>query len=444
MSMVSVTIVGAGSHFTMGLLGDFFRVGLEDARLVLMDIDEARLKTIYRVVRKVLEKRKFNLKVEACTDLRNAIEGADYVITTIRTGGTEGLKSYIEIPLKYNAVHIVGDTTGPGCVFKALLEAPSIISVAEAVKDLSPNAMLLNFTNPMTTLCMTAYMATGVRTVGLCHGINHIINLASKLLNIDPNTLEPVAAGINHFTWTTGVFYKKENLLPKLYSELFNPDKYEIVKNHPYLIGRQLFKVFKVAPTLSDRHTCEFFHQLYTWINHPEIGSILKKCSGYVDFERRKLLETVLERTEEWYREMKEIEVGKRDVVPHKEFALDIISAIENGKTEFLPAVNIPNNGLLKELPDKVFVEVPGIVSKSGVHSLRVELPSSVLALLNLHSTKFVLLAKGIVEKDLTLIEEALNLDPLTPSPELGHKMLNEFIKCWKKHLEQYGFKITI
>ncbi|HDH07145.1 MAG TPA: hypothetical protein ENF87_02125, partial [Thermoproteales archaeon] len=322
--------------------------------------------------------------------------------------------------------------TGPGGIFKAMLEAPAMLIIAETIRDYSPNAMLINFTNPMTPLCTTVYIATGVKTIGLCHGIHHITNLTSKLLGIKHEKLEPIAAGLNHFTWTTGVFYQRENLLPKLYNELFNPDKIEIVKKHPYLIGRQLFKAFKIPPTLSDRHTCEFFHQLYTWIKHPEIGPILKKCSGYVDFEKKTILQSVLARDEEWYKRLREVEEGKREVKPSREYALDIISAVENGKTIFLPAVNIPNNGILKGLPGEVYIEVPAMVSKSGVHGIKVELPKPILALLNLHVTKYTILAKGLMEKDLTLIEQALNLDPLTPSPEQAHKMLREFIETWK------------
>ena len=439
--MVTVVIIGAGSHFTLGLLGDFFRTGLEDAELVLMDINEPRLKAVHRVVKTVIDRRGFNLKVKACVDLREAVDGADYVITTIRAGGVEALKSYVEIPLRHGAVHLVGDTTGPGGVLKALIETPAIISIAEAVEDLSPGALILNFTNPMTTICTAVHIATKVEIIGLCHGVHHIASLTSKLLGISRKELEVLAAGLNHFTWTTGVFHCKENLLPQLRKELFSPDKREVVERHPYLIGRQLFNVFKIPPTLSDRHTAEFFHQLYSWISHPVYGPVLKRVSGYIDFEKKRLSDRAARRGEEWYARIREVEEGRRGVSPSGEYALDIVSARERGETRLLLAANVPNKGLIEGLPDEVAVEVPVFVSKSGVHGIGVDLPSSVKALLNLHAVKYVLLARGIVEKDLGLVEEALNLDPLTPSPEIGHRIMEEFLASWGRYLKQYGFK---
>ena len=434
--MVSVAIVGAGSHFTMGLLGDFFRVGLEDSNLILMDINETRLKAIYTAVKNIVEKRKFNLKIKAYTDLEQAMEEVDYAITTIRTGGIKALKTYVELPLKHGTIHLVGDTTGPGGVLKALIEAPAMIKIAETLRDQSPNAILLNFTNPMTPLCTAIQMATKVKTIGLCHGVNHIVNLTSKLLNIDPEKIQPIAAGINHFTWTTGIYYNKQNLLQQLYKELNNPEKIEIIKQHPYLIGKQLFKTFKIPPTLNDRHTSEFFHQLYTWIKDPEIGPILKKSSRYIDFKNKSLLQSAETRDKEWYTYIREIIDGKREIRPSREYALDIILAIEKNETTFLPALNLPNRGLIKDLPEEVFIETPGIVSNSGIHGIKVDLPKPILALLNLHATKYTLLAKGIIENDKTLIEESLNLDPLTPSPLHAHRIIEEYVNIWKNNID--------
>ena len=177
-------------------------------------------------------------------------------------GGINALRFQVEIPLRYGAVHLVGDTTGPGGILKALLEVPAVFEIARCIEDYSPKALLINFTNPMTPICMAVSLYTKVSVVGLCHGVHHIKRLASKLLSIDSQEISVCAGGLNHFTWTTDVVYKGESVFSALVKELFNSSKYSIVEKHPYLIGRELYKVFKVLPTLSDRHFAEFFPYL--------------------------------------------------------------------------------------------------------------------------------------------------------------------------------------
>ncbi|HIE18670.1 TPA: alpha-glucosidase/alpha-galactosidase, partial [Candidatus Bathyarchaeota archaeon] len=143
MNNPKILIIGAGSHFTLGLFGDFFRVNdLWGSELVLMDIDEERLGVITKVIQRIVKSRKVDLRIDATTNLDEALENADFIILTIRSGGLEALKEIIEIPLQLGVVEVVGDTVGPSGILKGLLEIPVIAEIARKIRDTAPDALV--------------------------------------------------------------------------------------------------------------------------------------------------------------------------------------------------------------------------------------------------------------------------------------------------------------
>ena len=441
-----IVIVGAGSHFTLGIFGDIFRANdLWGSELVLMDIDEERLNAVSKILMQVVRREKVQLEIRATTSLKEALENADFVIITIRSGGLEILKDIIEIPLRLGTVEVVGDTVGPSGILKAMIEIPAVVEIAETIKDISPQATVMNFTNPMTPICEAAEKAAHIRIIGLCHGFRHIQNLASDILKIsESERLDVSAAGINHFTWTVDLSYGDENVYAKFLEGLFLEENEQIIVNHRYLIGRDLYRLFGVPPTLSDRHTSEFFHYLYDWINHPRYGPILKEISGYIDYENKTLKQEVLENERRRIGSLLRMSRGLEDaeITPSKEYAIDIISAISNKRKVRLLAANIPNDGSLEGVPLGRFVELPVQVSGDNITSLRkFKLPKPVVSLLNLHLDKFQLLVDGILEREKDLVLQAMALDPLTPSPEKAEEILNKFIK--RASLLEYSRKTS-
>ena len=434
MNRPRIVVIGAGSHFTLGLLGDLFRVNdLWKSEFVLMDIDEERLNVMKKIAEKIVESRKVDLKISATSDLDEALENADFVIITIRSGGLKALKAVIEIPLQLGAVEVVGDTVGPSGILKGMLEIPAIIDVARKIRDVAPDALVINFTNPMTPICEAIRKSAQIKTVGLCHGVHQISVLASNLLRL-PRTekLEAEAAGINHLTWTVDIKHDGESVYDEFLNSLFLEENEKIIAEHPYLIGREIYSIFGVPPTLSDRHTSEFFHYLYDWINNPKYGPILKKISGYIDYERKTLRREIVENEEKRRQRLACMASGREDVkvTPSGEYAMDIISAVTNERKTKLLAANISNNGALKGVPLERFVEMPIQVSKQDlVPTGSFQLPRVVLSILNLHLVKFQLLVDGILEKEKALIVQAIALDPLTPSPGKAEEIFRSFIK---------------
>jgi len=432
MNSPKILIIGAGSHFTLGLFGDLFRVNdLWGSELVLMDIDEERLNVITKIIQRTVKSRKVDLKINATTNLDEALENADFVILTIRSGGLEALKEIIEIPLRLGSVEVVGDTVGPSGVLKGVLEIPVIVDIARKIRDVAPNALVLNFTNPMTPICEAVEKSANIRTVGLCHGIHQIRRLASKILKLPHDErLEADAAGINHFTWTVDIKYEDESIYNEVLNNLFLEKNEEILVEHPYLIGRDLYKTFGLPPTLSDRHTSEFFHYLYDWINDPKRGPILKKVSGYIDYEKKTLLKEAVEKEERRMQRLTCMAERRKEikVVPSGEYAMDIISAMTHGRKMELLAANVMNKESVEGVPLEYFVEVPVQVNQQGLSPIKkFRLPRAIVSMLNSHLNKFQLLVDGILEKEKNLIVQAIALDPLTPSPEKAEKIFNLF-----------------
>ncbi|RLI25501.1 hypothetical protein DRO57_03910 [Candidatus Bathyarchaeota archaeon] len=204
-----ITIVGAGSHFTLGLLGDLYRVNdLWGGELVLYDIDEERAKAMEKIVERDVKRRGVELKVNATSDKVEALENSDFTIVAIRAGGLKALRNFLEIPLRHGILQVVGDTVGPSGILKGLFEIPAVLEIAKTLEDLSPKALMINFTNPMTPICMSVLKATRVKIIGLCHGVYDVMRLASKLLDLEFDGIKLEAGGINHLTWVTSMKYQ--------------------------------------------------------------------------------------------------------------------------------------------------------------------------------------------------------------------------------------------
>jgi len=428
-----ITIVGAGSHFTLGLLGDLYRVNdLWGSELMLYDIDEERAKAMEKIVERDVKRRGVELKVNATSDKVEALENSDFTIVAIRAGGLKALRNFLEIPLRHGILQVVGDTVGPSGILKGLFEIPAVLEIAKTLEDLSPKALMINFTNPMTPICMSVLKATRVKIIGLCHGVYDVMRLASNLLDLEFDGIKLEAGGINHLTWVTSMKHQGSEVLDDFNRAMLEGKRWNIIKAHPYMIGRQLLKVYKHPATASDRHIAEFFHYLYEWFRDPEIGGILKKVSRYIDYERLTLSDKVIENAEMRWRWLLRAARGEIPVKvePSYEAAMDIISSIVNNKRRELIAVNLSNDFYIDGVPNGYVVEIPGTVDGNRVRGKPVrELSTSVTAILNMHLKKFELLVQGILEESKDLVLEAMAIDPLTTSPEKAEVILREFLE---------------
>jgi alpha-galactosidase len=171
--MAKIAIIGAGSHvFSIHLITDLLSYPeLRDSTITLMDIDRERLELTTAFAKRLVEQHKLRTRVESTTDRRTALEGADYVTVSIRVGGLEAYRPDLEIPAKYGVVQGIGDTVGPGGVFYGLRHIPVLLDICHDMEDLCPDALLMNYTNPMAMICWAMNDYTRIKNVGLCHSV---------------------------------------------------------------------------------------------------------------------------------------------------------------------------------------------------------------------------------------------------------------------------------
>ena len=287
--MAKVAMIGAGSiGFTRRLMMDVLAVPeLRDTEFRFMDISEENLEMTANLCRKMIQDNDLPSRVIATTDQKEALRGADYVLSTVRVGGLEAFAHDIEIPLKYGVDQCVGDTLGPGGVFYALRTIPVLLEIARDMREVCPHALLLNYSNPMAMNTWALRRAGGVRVVGLCHGVQGGAYQIATALGIPLDEMEYICAGINHQTWFIKVMHEGRDLTGKV-PEAFKSNQ-ELMKGEPLRID--VMERLGYYSTESNGHLSEYLpwyrkqgeRKTSTWITRPgmeERRAVISGCAG--------------------------------------------------------------------------------------------------------------------------------------------------------------------
>lgn len=442
--MTKITFIGAGSlEFTRGLVRDILTFPLlEDATLCLMDIDPERLDFAKRSVEKIVQLGKYPAKVVATLDRVEALKGADVVLCTILAGGTEVWRHDLEIPKKYGVDTCIGDTRGPSGIFRALRTIPVMLNIVKDMEQYCPNAVLLNYTNPMAMLCRAMQQSTFITVTGLCHSVQGTAAMLAGWIGAPSDEITYTCAGINHQAWYLKYNWNGKDAYPLIQkaiaerTEVYNE---EIVRNEMYL-------ALGYYPTESSGHNSE-----YNWWFRKRPDLIEKYCThgtgwnpgeyAYLLKEYQQTEKTWKDDAKEWFSQETPISL-KRET----EYASFIINALKGGESFFFNG-NVPNTLLITNLPQNACVEVPVLVDKGGVHPVHVgSLPPQCVTLT--HTS--VMVEEMAVEAALTgnprLVYQAIAHDPLTAavlSLSEIKTMVNEMFEMNQKYLPQFSaFKI--
>lgn len=366
-----VTIVGGGStHWTPRLLTDFANTpSLQDADVVLMDLDESSLPRMLEVAEHITKYRPgIGLSVTATTDLDAALDGAEFVITAFSVGGFDSMRHDLEIPASYGVDQTVGDSVGPGGISRALRSIPVLLEIARAVERRAPNALLMNVTNPLTALCRSVTRETSVRTVGLCNEVIGCKFVMSLLLDADLRRIDPVVAGVNHFPLITEMRLGEDDLFAQLRALLDDEDKqreplwmtppagmhYRKVSDgdewtkadviNGNAVKLELFERFGVMPGSSDVHVVEFlagFQEIDIW-HYRLAGHMADK-----DDDDKEVVELLAS--------------DQVSDFPSGELVAPLMDSLLTGTVDPMP-VNLPNTGQVENLPNDLVVECIGEV----------------------------------------------------------------------------------
>ncbi len=422
---MKTTIIGAGSaSFGLGSLRDAVRQQeLRGSTLVLVDLDPEALDRMARLAQLMSEAAGARLKIQATTDRRKALRGADFVVTAFAVNRDALWKLDYQVPLKHGIKQVNGENGGPGGLFHTLRNVPIILGIARDMEELCPDALLINFSNPESRLCMAVDRYTSIRAIGLCHGIHGQLGQLSRVMGVPCENLDCKAAGLNHFTWIQDLRLKDtgKDAYPLLREKLADFDP----AFEPF--QRYLFQRFGLYPSPGDNHSGEYV--AWAW-EFGVRGWDFEAGARYRE-EQAKRIEALLSGSES---------VKKLVTRPSGERAFPIIGGILSNSNHLELAVNIPNNGCIPNLPADAIVEVPAVISGAGVQGLRVDpLPEGIAALCNTQVEVQRLAVDAAVLGSRELALQALLADPVVQSYSAAEKTLDELLALEAEYLPQFA-----
>jgi alpha-galactosidase len=417
-------VIGAGSaSFGPSSLRDAINCeGLSGSTLVLVDLDAQRLEVMARLANRLNEVSGAGLTIEHTTDRKKALPGAEFVITSIAMNREALWKLDWEIPLKHGIKQIMGENGGPGGLAHALRNIPVILDICRDMEKLCPNALLVNFSNPESRLCLAVSKHTSIKSVGLCHGIFGSIDRIRRAIGV--SDINAIAAGLNHFTWMLSITRAStgEDLYPlvRRKSRESAPDEMPLT--------RYLLDAFGLYPSPGDDHIGEYIG--YAW----EIMG-LKGYNFDGAREYRENLQVTIDRLLSDGDFAREYVKGRSG-----EIAFNIIRGILADTNELLAAVNIPNNGCITNLPSDSVVEVPAVVGANGVMGLCVgDLPDGIAAMCNTQIGVQRLVVEAAVTGSRRIALQAMLADPVVQSAEAAEKCLDELLSVHAPYLPRFG-----
>jgi alpha-galactosidase len=413
--MPKITFIGAGSLvFTRNLTNDILLTpALSGSTIALMDVDAQRLEQSRQIVQSMIDRRGSKATVVATLDRKQAIEGSDYVITTFQQGGLDAYTLDIEIPQQYGVEQCVGDTLGPGGVFRALRTIPVLIDICSDIDQLAPEALLLNYVNPMAANCWAIAAGTGLPHVGLCHSVQGTSELLAKWIKVPYDDVIFFCAGINHQAFFLEFRTKQEDLYPKIFAAVEDPAVYG---QEPVRID--LLKHFGYFVTESSGHASEYvpyFRKNAKMVNNDLVPQFTDQVNDWFEFGRTGgYLRHCFDRVQKFEQEYDSILQQELSSERTHEYGAQIIEAIETN----LPITingNVPNDDLIDNLPAGCCVEVPCLVNANGVQPIKVgPLPPQLAALNRTNINVQELIVEAALTGSKEAVYHAVMLDPLT------------------------------
>jgi len=408
------TFIGAGSlGFTRDLVKDILTFdSFKDAHFSLMDINEKRLHYALEGVKSIIEAGNYPATVSATMNRKEALEGADGVLITILQGGVEVWRYDIEIPKAFGVDICVGDTRGPSGIFRFLRTAPVMLDICKDIEECCPNAVVLNYTNPMAMLCRYLQSESKANVTGLCHSVQGTAEMLARWIGADIKDITYTCAGINHQAFYLDFKWKGEDAYPLIRKAIEeNP---EIANEEP--VRNEMFRHLGYYCTESSGHNSEY----NAWFRkRPDL--IEKYCThgtGWNPGEHAFILKEYLKAEDTWEEEYKEwLKDGNKSLERSGEYAANIFNAIFGDNEYYEFNGNLRNFGLIDNLPYGCCVEVPTIASKAGIRPLHVgPLPDHLAILINISARCEELAVQGCIDGDPMKIFHAICFDPLTSS----------------------------
>ncbi|MFD0481700.1 alpha-galactosidase [Kineococcus sp. GCM10028916] len=418
--MTRVTFVGAGSvEFTRQLVGDLLRFDdLGPLDLRLFDVDERRLAVAEGTARQVGERLNRPLTTTATTDRRRALADADFVVDMVQIGGIEATRHDLEIPARYGLRQTIGDTTGVGGVFRALRTFPFLTALTADIREVAPDAVFLNYTNPMAmNVWWTSLVAPELTTLGLCHSVYWTAHDLAELVGLSVEQTRFRAAGVNHQAWLLEWTHEGRDLYPVLR---------ERIAADPELLRRVRVEVFRrigYYPTETSEHSSEYL----PWFlrDQEQVERFRLRPMEYLEISENNV--------REFHAAERALAAGEPLALEEEaaEYAPQVIHSLVTGTEREIHA-NVVNRGLIDNLPAGCVVEVPTTVGAGGISPVPMgSLPVQAAAVNRPYVSVAELTIEAARTGDPRLVRQAVLVDPnasSTLTPERIWALCNDLV----------------
>ena len=439
--MAKIVLIGAGSHFfARNIITDILSYpGLRDSTITLVGhVHKEPVDLVAAFAKKMVQEHGFKTIIESTMDRHEALKNADYVLTAIRAGGAPAMQADREITSKYGVNESAGDTLGPLGVFFGLRNVPVILDICRDMAEFCPEALLINYTNPLAIIGWSVSDYTNIQNVGICNGVQSTATDLAKYLGIPQDELDYWIGGINHMAWFLELKHHGKDIYPLLKEKFKDPAVYSGPNAHVFgadIVRAEVFKAFGYYCTETSPHLSEY---LPYFRKRPELIERLKLQMIERNVVEREKMRQANEASLKQLVSAKE----KLPVIRKNDYGVSIIQAIESG----IPARftgNMKNSGLITNLLSGCCVEVPCLADREGLHPCYVgDLPPQLAGLNRTNINVQELAVRGIEEKDKTKIFQSILLDPLTAAVltidetrnmvEEMFRANGEFVKGWK------------
>lgn len=460
MDDMKVVVIGAGSaSFGLSTLATLIREpALRNSHLALVDLKAGSLETIGRVAERMNAAWEANLRISLTTERKEALPGADFVIVSIEVPPREKLwRLDWEIPLRHGLRQPYGENGGPGGLMHACRQIPAFMEIVRDMEVLCPDAWLINFSNPLPRIMRAVTRYSRIKTVGKCHQIKVGYAIAAVLLrdrfgidvpdgvslHSDRGNVPTVnrladtgrkhfeikSAGLNHFIWLLDIRDRAtgEDLYPALRAAADNaPPSLE-----PF--SMELFRIFGLCPIAGDTHLVEYL----PWAHDP----VAKPWERY-PIPLYNWAENEMAR-DDLHMRLGAMADGRASIDElrqvHSEGAAELIAAISGNGNYYDEAVNIPNEGVVANLPDETIVEVPALVSGLGVNGVHVgTLPEPIVELLRREAALVEMVVEAAMTGDRNLALQTLLLDPMINDIGRARAILDDYLATFANYLPQF------
>ncbi len=446
--MAKITIIGAGAFvFPLTEARDIlsFRT-LQDSTICMYDIDPERNNRNAKAVKKLIEGYDLPARLEVTTDRREAVAGTDFFICSFQVGGIEAYGYDVNIPRKYGVDQCIGDTFGPGGVFRGLRSIEALKLLAEDIRELCPEALFIQYANPMAINC-TAMSRLGVKNIGLCHSVQGTSRRLATEMELPLEECSFITAGLNHQAWFIDFRHKGRDVLPLL--------RRTMVEKHLTPRDMGVAETEEPEPGGKERVRTEIMR--LTGYFHTESSA---HASEYLAYFRKspELIKDYQPKRADYYQHclnhdetgrVREFidSIGKEELKPSKEYGAYIIESMVSG-TQRLVHGSVPNNGIISNLPDNVSVEVPVFVDWEGLRPQVIgDLPPACAAVSMTAVNQVQLAVEAAFTGDRDLVYAAVALDPLTGAlltlPQI-REMVDEMMETEKEWLPALESKTFI